>query len=140
MGGPNPANLLADLIAAADPGETADDDEFATEEVDARSISNASTSLKTSVLEHSYENGRREFDGRVNCDDGTIAPDAPLKRFYDLIPIAMANFGTTFNAGEALMEPLENTGFVNVSCRVLKVPFGSWAKVSEAPGETPERL
>lgn len=82
----------------------------------------------------------QEFDGRVNCDDGTIAPDAPLKRFYDLIPIAMANFGTTFNAGEALMEPLENAGFVNVSCRVLKVPFGSWAKVNEAPGETPKRL
>jgi hypothetical protein len=70
----------------------------------------------------------QEFDGRVHCDDGTVAPDAPLKRFYDLIPKAMANFGMAFNAGEALKEPLENAGFVNVSCKVLKIPFGSWAK------------
>ncbi|KAH8896217.1 S-adenosyl-L-methionine-dependent methyltransferase [Thozetella sp. PMI_491] len=70
----------------------------------------------------------QEFDGRVNCDDGTIAPDAPLKRFYDLIPIAMAKFGTTFNAGENLREPLENAGFVNVNCKVLKVPFGPWPR------------
>jgi len=73
----------------------------------------------------------QEFDGRVHCDDGTIAPDAPLKRFYELIPKAMANFGMAFNAGEALQEPLEKAGFVNVSCKVLKIPFGSWAKASE---------
>lgn len=71
----------------------------------------------------------QEFDGRANCDDGTLRPDDPLKRFFDLIPKAMANFGMTFNVGETLQEPLERAGFVNVSLRTLKVPYGTWAKV-----------
>lgn len=72
----------------------------------------------------------QEFDGRVNCDDGTVAPDAPLKRFFDLIPKAMANFGMIFNAGENLRGIIEGAGFTNISCRILKVPYGTWAKAS----------
>jgi len=70
----------------------------------------------------------QEFDGRVSCDDGTVAPDAPFKRFLDLIPVALSHFGMTFNAGEALREPLEGAGFVNVTCKVLKVPIGTWPR------------
>ncbi|KAH8898842.1 S-adenosyl-L-methionine-dependent methyltransferase [Thozetella sp. PMI_491] len=255
-------------LEPADPGQTAEEDEFATDDLDGASLSNASTSLRSSVLEHSYENGRRyhryrhgrypipnddveqnrddmkhammleltdgklffspigsnpqkiidlgtgtgiwavevadqnpsaevlgvdlspiqplwvppnvkfiiddveddwmhgkdwdlvhlrclnpwlkdqakvlasafdnmrpggwievqEFDGRVHSDDGTVTPDTALKRFFDLIPKAMANFGMNFNAGEAMKEPLEAAGFVNVNLRVIKVPFGPWAK------------
>ena len=51
-----------------------------------------------------------------------------MKVFYDMIPRAMANFGMNFNSGEALQEPLEEAGFVNISRKVLKIPFGSWPK------------
>jgi len=42
----------------------------------------------------------------------------------------MGNFGMRFNAGEDLEQPLKDAGFVNVSCKTLKVPFGgTWPKV-----------
>ena len=50
-----PAASPTDAIAAADPEAAVDTDEFDTEEL----VSNASTSIKSSILEHSVENGRR---------------------------------------------------------------------------------
>ena len=44
-----------DAITAADPNTLVDDDEFDTEDI----ASNASTSITSSILEHSVENGRR---------------------------------------------------------------------------------
>jgi hypothetical protein len=72
----------------------------------------------------------QEFDARANCDDGTLAPDSPLLRFFDTAAVAVKKFGMNFRAGEALQEPLERAGFVNVQCVTLKVPIGTWAKVS----------
>jgi hypothetical protein len=72
----------------------------------------------------------QELDARANCDDGSLAPDAPLAKFFDTAEQAVASFGMKFRAGENLREPLEKAGFINVSCKVLKVPIGTWAKVS----------
>ena len=46
-----------DMLQAADPNDSLDDDEFAAEEFDG--LSSASTSIRSSVFGHSYENGRR---------------------------------------------------------------------------------
>ncbi|KAH7147923.1 S-adenosyl-L-methionine-dependent methyltransferase [Fusarium sp. MPI-SDFR-AT-0072] len=70
----------------------------------------------------------QELDARANCDDGSLAPDAPLAKFFDTAEQAVASFGMKFRAGENLREPLEKAGFTNVSCKVLKVPIGTWAK------------
>lgn len=72
----------------------------------------------------------QELDARANCDDGSLAPDAPLAKFFDTAEQAVASFGMKFRAGENLREPLEKAGFTNVSCKVLKVPIGTWAKVN----------
>ncbi|CAG1982094.1 unnamed protein product [Fusarium graminearum] len=70
----------------------------------------------------------QELDARANCDDGSLPKDAPLAKFFDTAATAVASFGMKFRAGENLREPLEKAGFVNVSCKVLKVPIGTWAK------------
>lgn len=74
----------------------------------------------------------QEFDARANCDDGTLADDAPLKRFFDTAEQAVKTFGMDFRAGEKMREPLEKAGFVNVSCVTHKVPIGTWPKVSSS--------
>jgi hypothetical protein len=70
----------------------------------------------------------QELDARANCDDGTLAPDAPLKRFFDTAETAVKTFGMNFRAGEKLGPILEKAGFVNVKYIVHKVPIGTWAK------------
>ncbi|KAF5002462.1 hypothetical protein FDECE_10621 [Fusarium decemcellulare] len=87
------------------------------------------------VLRQAYEHMNpgawieiQELDARANCDDGSLAPDAPLSKFFDTAEEAVASFGMKFRAGEKLGEPLEKAGFVNVSCKVLKVPIGTWPK------------
>lgn len=70
----------------------------------------------------------QELDARANCDDGSLSPDAPLAKFFDTAERAVKEFGMKFRAGENLRGPLEEAGFVNVSCTVLKVPIGTWPK------------
>ncbi|KAM0342587.1 hypothetical protein ACHAPU_009442 [Fusarium lateritium] len=77
----------------------------------------------------------QELDARANCDDGSLAPHAPLSKFFDTAEQAVASFGMKFRAGENLREPLEKAGFTNVSCKVLKVPIGTWAKVNTTSRE-----
>lgn len=57
-----------------------------------------------------------------------MALDAPLAKFFDTAERAVKEFGMKFRAGENLRGPLEQAGFVNVSCTVLKVPIGTWPK------------
>jgi hypothetical protein len=46
-------------IEASAPGEHIDDDDFATSDYDAESISSSSASLTSSIYQHAFENGRR---------------------------------------------------------------------------------
>jgi hypothetical protein len=82
----------------------------------------------------------QELDARANCDDYSLPEDAPLAKFFDTATTAVASFGMKFRAGENLREPLEKAGFVNVSCKVLKVPIGTWAKVRMRKLPNPDRL
>lgn len=70
----------------------------------------------------------QELDARANCDDGSLSPDSSLGKFFDIAEDAVKSFGMNFRAGEGLGEPLQNAGFINVGCIVLKVPIGAWAK------------
>ncbi|KAB5578083.1 S-adenosyl-L-methionine-dependent methyltransferase [Coniochaeta sp. 2T2.1] len=90
---------------------------------------------KELLLKRAYEHMKpggwveiQEFDARAHCDDGTLAEDAPLKRFFDTAEQAVKTFGMDFRAGEKLREPLEKAGFVNVTCVTHKVPIGTWPK------------
>ncbi|KAI5457649.1 S-adenosyl-L-methionine-dependent methyltransferase [Mariannaea sp. PMI_226] len=87
------------------------------------------------VLRQAYENLKpggwieiQEFDARAHCSDGTLATDAPLAKFFDTAELAVKRFGMNFRAGENLRGPLEEAGFTNVECKVLKVPIGVWPK------------
>ena len=71
----------------------------------------------------------QEFDARANCDDGTLADDAALRRFFDTAERAVGTFGMDFRAGEKLRAPLEKAGFANVRLVTHKVPIGTWPKV-----------
>ncbi len=48
-----------EVLEAAEPDDAAPEDEFATSDLDDDGVSDASTSLKSSILQHSFENGRR---------------------------------------------------------------------------------
>ncbi|KAM5386509.1 hypothetical protein ACJZ2D_000472 [Fusarium nematophilum] len=62
----------------------------------------------------------QELDARANCDDGSLAPDAPIAKFFDTAEEAVGHFGMKFRAGENLREPLEKVGFTNLQCKILK--------------------
>jgi len=48
-----------DFIAAAEPGELVDENEFTEEDFESSNLDSSSTSITSSILEHSMENGRR---------------------------------------------------------------------------------
>ncbi|KAH6876611.1 S-adenosyl-L-methionine-dependent methyltransferase [Thelonectria olida] len=90
---------------------------------------------KVNVLRQAHEHIKpggwieiQELDARANCDDESVSPDSSLSKFFDTAETAVKEFGMKFRAGENLREPLEQAGFVNVSCKVLKVPIGTWPK------------
>lgn len=58
-----------------------------------------------------------------------MLPGSSLSKFFDTAETAVKQFGMKFRAAETLRGPLEEAGFVNVSCKVLKVPIGTWPKV-----------
>ncbi|KAK0624950.1 S-adenosyl-L-methionine-dependent methyltransferase [Bombardia bombarda] len=87
------------------------------------------------VLRQSYENIKpggwiemQDLGGMPYCDDGSVPEDYSVKRFTDLCQEAMGKFGSDFQLGNRLEEPLIKAGFVNVSCKRFKVPLGTWAK------------
>jgi len=90
------------------------------------------------VLAQAFEHARpggwieiQEFGGTVICDDGTVPPEGySVSRFMDLCTEALGKFGSDFRYGNKLEEPLKKAGFVNVTCTRLKVPIGTWPRVS----------
>lgn len=53
--------------------------------------------------------------------------------FFDASETVVSSFGMMFRAGENLLEPLEKAGFINVDCKILKVPIGTWPKAWTCP-------
>ncbi|KAF4580858.1 helix-turn-helix, Psq [Ophiocordyceps camponoti-floridani] len=87
------------------------------------------------VLGHAFRSLRpggwielHELHGEPFCDDGTMAPDDAFRRLYQLAGDAYAKFGFNTTIAAHLEPYLRAAGFVNVHCRVLRVPIGVWAR------------
>lgn len=87
------------------------------------------------ALRNAYESLRdggwiemQELLGVPLCDDGTMAPDDPVKQVYDLAGEAFTKIGLNVRMAADLESFLLDAGFVNVQCLVKKVPIGPWAK------------
>lgn len=85
------------------------------------------------LLKRSFENLKPggwietgDFSANVDCDDGTMKDDWPLKVFWDKVQDAMTIFGTEIRIAPRVGELMEEAGFVNVQKRVFKVPVGTW--------------
>jgi hypothetical protein len=61
-----------------------------------------------------------------------MPPDYGVLRFTDACVQALSKFGSDFRIGNNLREPLEKAGFTNITVKKLKVPIGSWPKVSRS--------
>ncbi|KAM7203807.1 S-adenosyl-L-methionine-dependent methyltransferase [Naviculisporaceae sp. PSN 640] len=71
----------------------------------------------------------QEFLAVVGCDDGSVKPDYPLKKFYELCREALhKKYGYDTNFIEHLPQLLEEVGFVNITRRIFHVPIGEWPK------------
>ncbi|KFY13677.1 hypothetical protein V491_06328 [Pseudogymnoascus sp. VKM F-3775] len=87
------------------------------------------------VLQHAYKSLRpngwielQELHGHPCCDDGTMSPDDPFKRLYDLAGQAYQKFGMSTSLPAQLEPLLLAAGFQNIHCKIMKVPIGTWAK------------
>ncbi|KAB5513202.1 S-adenosyl-L-methionine-dependent methyltransferase [Coniochaeta sp. 2T2.1] len=67
-----------------------------------------------------------DFSANVDCDDGTMADNYPLKVFWDKVQDAMTIFGTEIRIAPRVGQLMEEAGFVNVQKKVFKVPVGTW--------------
>ena len=54
--------------------------------------------------------------------------DDPFKRLYRTAELAYAKFGMSTTIAARLEPILRDAGFINIHCKVLKVPIGVWAK------------
>jgi hypothetical protein len=70
----------------------------------------------------------QELHGDPLCDDGTMLPDDPVKRLYDLAGEAFQKFGMNTKLPATLEPLLRDAGFENIHCIVKKVPIGPWAR------------
>lgn len=62
--------------------------------------------------------------------DGTVPPEHPVARFWDLVTEGLNKMGVDLNmaADGKLCKMMEDAGFVNVTEIVLHVPIGIWPK------------
>ncbi|KAK4069809.1 hypothetical protein Purlil1_13641 [Purpureocillium lilacinum] len=70
----------------------------------------------------------QELMGMPSCDDGTMPDDDALVRLYTTAGKAWAKLGLSTTIAAELESYLCDAGFINVHCKVFKVPIGAWAK------------
>ncbi|ODA76964.1 hypothetical protein RJ55_07481 [Drechmeria coniospora] len=87
------------------------------------------------VLSHAYKSMRpggwvefQELDGTPFCDDGTMTDDDAFQRLHHVASEAYGALGMSMSAASRLESVLIDAGFVNIHCKILKVPIGVWAK------------
>ncbi|KAH9830395.1 S-adenosyl-L-methionine-dependent methyltransferase [Teratosphaeria destructans] len=61
-------------------------------------------------------------------DDGTLAPDSSIVKFYNLLIDAGKKAGRDLNASTHWENEARDAGFVNVTDRIVKAPIGTWPK------------
>ncbi|KAI5820500.1 S-adenosyl-L-methionine-dependent methyltransferase [Pyronema omphalodes] len=69
-----------------------------------------------------------ELECRAYSDDNTLAPDDKFGHFMNLLCEAMTKLGRPHASAEALVQRLEEAGFVDVQAVSVKQPFGPWPK------------
>lgn len=70
----------------------------------------------------------QELLGRPFCDDNTMKEDDPFKLLYELAGEAYQQLGFSTSLPAELEPMLIAAGFINIHCKVIKVPIGTWAK------------
>ncbi|KAK3939454.1 S-adenosyl-L-methionine-dependent methyltransferase [Diplogelasinospora grovesii] len=62
--------------------------------------------------------------------NGTMPPDHPVAQYWGLIREGLANLGIDFHAVARgrLADTMRESGYVNVTERVLQIPLGTWPK------------
>ncbi|KAG6224579.1 hypothetical protein E4U26_003620 [Claviceps purpurea] len=87
------------------------------------------------VLGHAYESLRpggwielQELLPTPLCDDGTMPDDDPVKYLCELVEKAYEKFGMRATLPAELESYLQEAGFENIHCQMMKVPIGPWAK------------
>ncbi|KAH8912639.1 S-adenosyl-L-methionine-dependent methyltransferase [Coniochaeta sp. PMI_546] len=70
-----------------------------------------------------------EFLPVIGCDDGTVRPDNPLLRFYDIMRQAfLRQYGMDLTYIEKVPSKLEQTGFINIQRKIYHLPIGDWPR------------
>jgi hypothetical protein len=67
------------------------------------------------------------------CDDGTLTPDNAISRWGAAMEEATVKSGRVNPDEQQLKVRLEEAGFVDVECFLLKQPVGPWAKAKYDP-------
>jgi hypothetical protein len=67
------------------------------------------------------------------CDDGTLTPDNAISRWGVAMEEATVKSGRVNPDEQQLKARLEEAGFVDVECFLLKQPVGPWAKAKYDP-------
>lgn len=62
------------------------------------------------------------------CDDLSMPPDYAPNQFWHLCETALQKVGKSALAIQSVDAKLKAAGFVNITRRVIKIPFGTWAK------------
>lgn len=60
------------------------------------------------------------------CHDGTMPPDHPVVKFWEVITEALRKLGINIDATLLLADLMREAGFVNVTTRIFHVPIGLW--------------
>lgn len=70
----------------------------------------------------------QEFDGTIECDDGTLRPDSALARWSRDLCAASEAIDRPIVMAAGVRAAYEEVGFVDVHQKVFKIPTNGWAK------------
>jgi hypothetical protein len=70
----------------------------------------------------------QELDHFPRCEDGSMAPDDPMVKYWDYVADGLAVNGVDFHLAPKLVSFMRAAGFVNVTERVFFTPIGPWAR------------
>jgi hypothetical protein len=68
----------------------------------------------------------QEIDHFPRSEDGTLAPDNAMIRYWDEVANGLASHGVKFRAAPQLMTMMQEAGFINVTQRIFFTPIGAW--------------
>jgi hypothetical protein len=70
----------------------------------------------------------QELDHFPRCEDGSMAPDNPMVKYWDYVADGLAVNGVDFHLAPQLASFMRDAGFINVTERVFFTPIGPWAR------------